>query len=125
MKLATICRWSGRLAATAISALFVAFLVGEGTPDFRELTDRELLGLAAVLLMMVGTLAGWVRDLTGALLILAGYAAFAAIEKGWPPLPFAVYLAAGSLLLLSRALRLIGRRPSDPSREPADMPPAA
>jgi hypothetical protein len=127
MKIATFCRWTGRLTATAVTALFITFLVGEGTPDLRELTDYELLGFGAVLLMVLGTLAGWVRDLHGALLILAGYAAFAAIENGWPPLPFAAYLAAGILLLISRALRLFhrGGKTAPPATEPAPLPPAA
>lgn len=125
MKLATLCRWTARLAATAITALFVVFLVGEGTPDLRELTDQELLGFGAVLIMVLGTLAGWVRDLPGALLILAGYAAFAAVENGWPPLPFVLYLAAGILLLLSRLLRLIPPRPAAAPAGPSPGRPAA
>jgi len=126
MKLATLCRWTARLAATAVTALFITFVVGEGRPDLRELTDQELLGFGAVFLMVLGTLAGWVRDLPGALLILAGYGAFAAIEGGWPPLPFAVYFGAGILFLLSRVLRLFRRRqrPAE-AAAPSPVPPAA
>jgi len=128
MKLATFCRWTARLAATAVTALFIAFLIGEGTPNLRELTDRELLGFGALFLMVIGTLAGWVRDLPGALLILAGYGAFAAVENGWPPLPFAVYLAAGLLFLASLVLRLFRRRTSPPADDVSDaapVPPSA
>lgn len=122
MKLATLCRWTARLAATAVAALFVAFLVGEGQPDLRELTDRELLGLLAVFLMLAGTLAGWIRDLPGAILILAGYGAFAALEKGWPPAPFAPWLAAGVLFLLSLVLRRLGGRARGPAAGVAAPP---
>lgn len=123
MKLAAFCRWTGRLAATAIAALFIAFLVGEGTPDVRDLTDRELLAFGAVFLMLLGTLAGWARDLPGALLLLGGYGAFAAVERGWPPLPFAIFGAAGVLLLLSRILRLL--RPATATTDEPPAPPPA
>jgi hypothetical protein len=123
MRLATICRWTARLAATAIAALFIAFLVGEGTPDLRDLTDQELLAFGAVFLMVLGTLFGWLRDLPAALLIFAGYGAFAAIEHGWPPAPFAVWPAAGLLFLLSRVLRLFGRKPAPAEAAPAKAAP--
>ena len=124
MRIATLCRWAARLTATTVTALFITFLVGEGSPDLRELTDSELLAFAAVLLMVLGTLAGWLRDLLGAALILAGYGAFAAIEHGWPPLPFALYLAAGVLLLTSWLLRRVvrRRRPEQPAATPAPAP---
>lgn len=125
MKLATLCRWTARLAATAVTALFITFVVGEGRPDLRELSDPELLGFVAVFLMILGTLAGWVRDLPGALLILAGYGAFAAIEHGWPPPAFAPWLIAGLLFLASRLLRLVrrGARTASGPVRPAVAPP--
>lgn len=115
---ATLARWLARLAATAITALFITFLVREGAGDPRELTDQEIGGFGALLVMVIGTLVAWRRDLTGALLILAGYAAFAWLERGWPPLPFALYPAAATLLLLSALLRWLRRR-----RERSAQPP--
>jgi hypothetical protein len=126
MKVATLCRWTGRLAATAITGLLIAFLVGEGTPEVRELSDSELLGFGALFLMVLGTLVGWVRDLAGGLLLLAGYGAFALVEHGWPPLPFAVFFAAGLLLTASGILRRFrpASKPAatapDPANKPAD-----
>jgi hypothetical protein len=127
MKLATFCRWTARMAATAVSALFITFLIGEGKPDLRELTDQELLGFGAVFLMVLGALVGWIRDLPAALLLLAGYAAFAAVENGWPPLPFAAFPVAALLFLLSRLLRLLDRRrpAAQSAPEPSPLPPAA
>ena len=110
MKTAFLARWLARLAATAITGLFIAFLVGDGAPDPRQLSDAELAGFGAVLFMVAGTLVAWRRDLPGALLILAGYGAFAFIDKGWPPLPFLVYPVAAALLLLSAGLRWLSRR---------------
>lgn len=115
MKTAFIARWLGRLAATAITALFITFLVGEGTPDPRALTDQEIAGFGAIFLMVVGTLVAWRRDLLGALILLGGYAAFALIENGWPPIPFLLYPLAASLLLLSALIRFIRQRRRPPA----------
>lgn len=115
-----LARWLGRLAATAMTALFITFLVREGVGDLRELTDQELGEFGAVFVMVVGTLVAWRRDLAGALLLLAGYGAFAWLERGWPPLPFAAYPLAAALLLLSAALRWYRRRhPATPAGDPA------
>lgn len=115
MKTAFVARWLARLAATAITALFITFLVGEGTPDLRDLTDQELAGFGALFLMIIGTLVAWRRDLLGALVLIAGYAAFALIEGGWPPVPFLVYPLAALLLLLSALIRWIRRRRQPPA----------
>jgi hypothetical protein len=114
LKTAFVARWLARLAATAITALFITFLVGEGTPDLRDLTDQELAGFGALFLMIIGSVVAWRRDLLGALILIAGYAAFALIESGWPPIPFLVYPLAALLLLISAIIRWTRRR-----RQPA------
>lgn len=119
---AALARWLARLAATAMTALFITFLVREGAGDPRELTDQEIGEFGALLVMVIGTLIAWRRDLIGALVILAGYGAFAWLEHGWPPLPFAVYPAAAALLLLSALLRWLRRRQAPGSASPADQP---
>lgn len=120
MKIAALARWSARLAATAVTGLFITFLVGEGTPDPRALTDQEIAMFGALLVMIIGTLIAWRRDFTGALILLAGFAGFAWLEQGWPPAAFLVYPAAAALLLLSGLLRFIHLR-----RHPADAPTAS
>lgn len=127
---AALTRWLARLAATALTALFITFLVKEGVGDLRELTDQEIGEFGAVLIMVIGTLVAWRRDLLGAVLLVAGYAAFAWLERGWPPFPFAVYPVAAGLLLISAVLRRLRRAPpgtstaADPTA-PAPAVPAA
>ena len=122
IRLAGWCRWLARLGATAMAALFVTFLVGEGRPNLHEISDQEIAGFGAVALMIFGTLVGWRRDLVGGVLLLGGFALFAFFERGWPPLPFLAFLAAGGLLLLSALLRFAARRAG---RAPAAGAPAA
>jgi hypothetical protein len=113
-------RWGARLLALCAAGFFVAFLILEGFGDVRALSDTELGGLGAVLVMLVGTVAAWRWVLSGGLLLLAGYAAFAAAAGGWPPLPFAPFAVAGVVLLLTGILRRFRRRPTT---EPAEFAP--
>ena len=115
---AALTRWLARLAATALTALFLTFLVREGVGDLRELTDQEIGEFGAVLVMVVGTVLAWRRDLVGAALMVAGYLVFAWLEGGWPPFPFAVYPVAAGLLLVSAVLRRL-RRAAPPTAAPA------
>lgn len=117
-------RWGARLLATAAAALFIAFLVTEGTGDVRALTDAELGGLAAVFVMLAGALIGWRWDLWGGLLLLGGYGGFALIRNGWPPVAFSPFALAGVVLLLTGVVRRVrGRSPAAPA--PAEPPAAA
>lgn len=127
MRLAALFRWLARLGATAVTGLFITFLVRDGNIDVRELTDAELGGFGALLLMVVGTLLGWRMDLTGGILLLAGYAVFSVLEAGNPPLPFHVYGAAGLLLLLAGIIRVFYvwrhlRAKAAPNPAPAPSP---
>ncbi|HSJ13376.1 MAG TPA: hypothetical protein VK939_03115 [Longimicrobiales bacterium] len=116
MVIITVLRWIARLLASAVAGLLIAFFIDEGVGDPRALTDAELGGLGAVLVMMTGALLGWRWDLLGGTLLLAGYGLLALIEAGWPPLPLAAFGVAGAILVASGLLKKLRRlrRPAEP-----------
>lgn len=79
MTVANACRWTARLLAVA-SALFVlAFAWGEPS-SARALTVQEIILIALLILALVGNLAAWRWELTGAAIALVSTLAFTAIE---------------------------------------------
>jgi hypothetical protein len=55
-------------------------IIGEGLPNLREFTRGEIVDSIAFAAMIAGLLAGWWRELVGAVLILGGFTAFMAVE---------------------------------------------
>jgi membrane-bound acyltransferase YfiQ involved in biofilm formation len=77
--LANVCRWTARVLAVA-SALFVlAFAWGEPS-SARPLTTREIMLLGLMILALLGNLAAWRWELTGATIALLSTLAFTGIE---------------------------------------------
>ena len=79
MTIAKVCRWTARVLAVT-SALFVlAFAWGEPS-SARALTVTEIILMALLVLALVGNLAAWRWELTGAGIALLSTLAFTGIE---------------------------------------------
>jgi len=99
---ARVTRWTARILAAAVLALFVMFAVGEGLPPLSW-------QFAALLTVLVGCVLAWFCDLSAGALIVLGTAAFYAINfansgkfpGGWV---FPLLFVPGVLLLLSFAM---------------------
>ena len=106
--IAALLRWSARLLATAMAALFITFLVQQ-PPDPERFAPGEITSLGGVALMLLGTALAWRFVLAGGLAMLAGYLVFALASDGWPPLPFGVFLLSGLALVVAAGLRRFRR----------------
>jgi len=98
--------WVARVLGTLLVLMVVAFAIGEGLPPVFRMRGTEALQMAGFGLMLAGLLAAWKWPLAGGIVTVAGFAAFQAAEvtanhrlaTAWP---FALFLAAGFLHILS------------------------
>jgi hypothetical protein len=80
-QLLTIIRWTARTIGIVIVGLIAVSVIGEGGPNQFTASLREnLLGMA-LLTMAVGLLVGWKWEGIGGVLILGGFALFAAVNR--------------------------------------------
>jgi hypothetical protein len=80
----TIARWAARIAGTLMVLLFVFMFVGEAamaSEPFPGLTTVEALEMAAVVVMLVGTLLAWRWETLGGAMTLAGGIFFIIVES--------------------------------------------
>src|SRR5262245_48267317 len=108
--LSRLIRWSARASSLLLIGLVIVIMIGEGGPPniFRQPTPVQL-EFAALGLMLLGLIIGWVREGFGGLLVLLGLGAFNAVElavNGRSALgAFPLFAVPGSLFLLSALLR--------------------
>jgi hypothetical protein len=102
--------WAARVTSLLLLGLVIAFVIGHGGPPNVMGQPRPVqLELAAMGLMLLGLLIGWVREGLGGLLVLLGLAAINLVElavNGRPALgAFPLFAVPGVLFLLSAMLR--------------------
>jgi hypothetical protein len=108
--------WSARVTSLLLLGLVIAIVVGHGGPPnvLGQPTSVQL-EFAAMGLMLLGLLLGWVRAGFGGLLVLLGLVAFNTVElavNGRPALgAFPLFAVPGVLFLLSALLRLRMKQP--------------
>jgi hypothetical protein len=76
----SIVKWLGRLFGLALIVMVVVFAFGEEGFDFSKFDQKELFMLIALLLMVIGVIIGFFKQLIGAVVILIGYSIFALLE---------------------------------------------
>jgi hypothetical protein len=95
------CRWTARLLAVA-SALFVlAFARGEPS-SARALTGKEIILIGLMILALLGNLAAWRWEVTGAAVALLSTLAFTGVElarRGPLPGPWLLGVMAAPAVL--------------------------
>jgi hypothetical protein len=108
-----LAHWSARITGLLLFGLVIAVVIGHGGPPnvFHQPTPVQL-EFAALGLMLLGLVIGWLREGLGGLLVLLGLAAFNTVElavNGRPALgAFPLFAVPGALFLLSALLRRRG-----------------
>ncbi len=97
----TVLRWTARAMGAALLVLVAAFAIGEGMPiPFRGSLPENLLTLGFQT-MLIGQIVAWKWDGIGSLLILGGFALFAAVNHGVPlNVVYGPWLVTGLLYLV-------------------------
>jgi len=105
--------WSARITSLLLFGLVIAFAVGQGGDIVRQPTPVKF-EFAALGLMLLGLIIGWMREGLGGLLVLLGLAAFNAVELAVNRRPavgaFPLFAVPGALFLLSALLRQRGKQ---------------
>jgi hypothetical protein len=108
-------RWSARITSLLLLGLVIIFVVGHrGLPNiFRQPTSVQL-EFAAMGLMLLGSVIGWLREGLGGLLVLFGLAAFNGVEMAANNRlalgAFPLFAVPGALFLLSALLQRRDKR---------------
>ena len=76
-----IVRWTARLMAVAVAAVFLAFAVGEPSGSFRAIHFREWIGMVLLFGAIAAMLLAWKWEFAGALISLLALVAFAAVVR--------------------------------------------
>jgi len=71
-----------------------------------------------MVLMLIGLLLGWKRELAGAAFIATGWLIFGIAEKGWPPVPYTAFLIVAVLYGYLWWRRRAGAQAPAPSSTP-------
>ena len=75
----SIIRWTARVTAILITAIFLAFAVGEPPGPFRTIPLREWIGMALLFGAIAAMLLAWRWEFQAALISLLALAGFAAV----------------------------------------------
>jgi hypothetical protein len=102
--------WSARVTSFLLFGLVIVFVFGNGgPPNIVGQPTSVQLEFAAMGLMLLGLLIGWVREGLGGLLVIVGLAAFNIVELAVNARPalgaFPLFAVPGILFLLSALLR--------------------
>jgi hypothetical protein len=104
--LSRLVHWSARVTSLLLFGLVIVIVIGHGGPPnvFAQPTSVQL-EFAAMGVMLLGLLIGWVREALGGLLLVLGLAAFNIVElavNGRPALgALPLFAVPGVLFLLS------------------------
>jgi hypothetical protein len=106
--------WSACVTSLLLLGLVITIVIGHGgPPNILSQPTPVQLEFAALGLMLVGLVIGWVREGLGGVLVLIGLAGFNAVElavNGRPALgAFPLFAVPGALFLLSALLRHRGK----------------
>jgi hypothetical protein len=107
-----VARWAARVTAALLVLLVATFAIGEGLPDPRRLSAPEAGTSLALLIVVLGLLAGFRWEALGGAAVLAGLAAIYVINLASvgkiPGGAFPLFAVPGLLYLISAALRWRG-----------------
>jgi hypothetical protein len=116
LRLPLLIHWAARLTSLLLFGLVTVIVVGHGgLPDILAQPTPVQLEFAAMGVMLLGLVVGWLRDGLGGLLVLLGLAGMNAVEltvNGRLALgAFPYFAVPGILFLMSAQLRRRNSRP--------------
>jgi hypothetical protein len=111
-------KWAARLLGLLGFAFVLMFILAEGFPPVWKQPPAVQVELGAMILMLIGLLLGWKRELAGATLIAAGWLIFGIAERGWPPVPYTAFLIVAVLYGYLWWRRRAGTQPPASSSTP-------
>ena len=111
-------KWAARLLGLLGFAFVLMFILAEGFPPVWKQPPAVQVELGAMVLMLIGLLLGWKRELAGAAFIATGWLIFGIAEKGWPPVPYTAFLIVAVLYGYLWWRRRAGAQAPAPSSTP-------
>ena len=70
---ASLCRWTARIAGILLVVALLVFAIGEGMPNLFTLPIWDQIAFLGLALIMVGILLGWRFELAGGIMALVGF----------------------------------------------------
>ena len=70
---ASLCRWTARIAGILLVVVLLVFAIGEGMPNLLTLPIWDQIAFLGLALIMVGILLGWRFELAGGIMALVGF----------------------------------------------------
>src|ERR1700733_2323896 len=78
---AVVGRWTALILGTLMVLFFLAFLFGEGPPNFFRLTTPEKLTFTGSIALILGLAAAWKWEGWGGLVSICGFALLVAVDR--------------------------------------------
>jgi hypothetical protein len=102
---AGVCRWVARMVGVSLVLMVVCLAFGEGVPNLFRQSEKIQVGFFALLLIIIGILAGWRWELAGGTTSLFGWGLFVmAVILPKSPNWFVVSLCLPGVFYLASAL---------------------
>jgi len=114
IRFANVSRWTARILGVALLGICVVIAIGEGLPNPLTQPPIVQIGFIALAMVLVGTLAGWMWELSGAAVALAGWLLFVGalrISFHGPKVFIVLLVVPGVLFLVSALLRHFSGKP--------------
>ena len=116
---ASLCRWTARIAGILLVVVLLAFAIGEGIPNLLTLPIWDQIAFLGLALIMVGILLGWRFELAGGIMALVGYfLVFVSlfIGKGLALPGFFIALALPGVLYITSVVLRRSNQLDDPNK---------
>ena len=77
--IAALCRWTARVLGVLFVGLVITLAIGEGMPNPFTQPIGVLMGFLTLAISLVGMLAGWIWEVAGGIVSLAGWLGFVVV----------------------------------------------
>ncbi len=116
---ASLCRWTARIAGILLVVVLLVFAIGEGMPNLLTLPIWDQIAFLGLALIMVGILLGWRFELAGGIMALVGFfLVFVSlfIGKGLALPGFFIALAMPGVLYITSVVLRRSNQLDDPNK---------
>jgi hypothetical protein len=77
--IAAMCRWTARVLGVVFLVLVITLAIGEGVPNPFTQPVGVQMGFLMLAILLVGMLAGWIWEVAGGIVALAGWLGFVVV----------------------------------------------